>query len=186
VKRKGDSEISKISVAYPKLEDAESIKSIQDSWLGARIGSEGFLLSPESLERLRAIIESRNILVARQADEIVSYITFYRRQEWEVHHSGYTANLDYKTKGLRKAYENADYVLIDHIARSRSYTGDAAVRLVVHLTRMLQEWGVGLFLGEISPENQRSTAFFTKTMRATHVASTVRNNDPWDIYAAPV
>ena len=79
-----------------------------------------------------------------------------------------------------------DYVLIDHIAKSKSYSGDAAVRLVVYLKRMLQELGVGYYLGEISPENQRSAAFFTKTLKAVYIGSTVRDGIPWNIYAAPV
>ena len=177
--------MSNIKVEYPRLTDAEAVKSIQDSWLGARIGSEGFLLSPESLDRPHEIIESRNILVARRADEIVSYITFYRRDEWESHHPGYTANLEYKSEELRESHVDADYVVIDHIARSRSYTGDAAVRLVIHLKGMLRDWRVGRFLGEISPENQRSAAFFVKTLRATRIGSTVRDDIPWDIYEAP-
>jgi len=180
-----DTPLTTVSIEYPRRDDAESIKTIQDSWLGARIGSEGFLLSPESLERLREIIGSRNILVARLGDEIVSYITFYRRQEWEVLHPGYTAHLDYKTNALREEYVHCNYVLVDHIARSRTYTGDAPVRLVVRLKGLLREWGVERFMGEISPENQRSAAFFTRTLRATHIASTVRNDIPWDIYAAP-
>jgi hypothetical protein len=175
-----------ISIEYPRHEDAEPIKFIQDSWLGARIGSEGFLLSPESLEQLREMIDSRNILVARRDDEIVSYITFYRRREWESRHPDYTAHLDFKTGELRLAHEKSDYVLIDHIARRQSYSGDAAVRLVIHLKGLLRKWGVGLFMGEISPENQRSAAFFTRTLRATHIASAVRDDVPWDIYAAPV
>ena len=52
--------------------------------------------------------------------------------------------------------------------------------------QMLGEWGIGLFLGEISPENERSAAFFTKTLRATHIGATVRDGVPWDIYAASV
>lgn len=104
--------MSNIKVEYPRLTDAEAVDSIQDSWLGARIGSEGFLLSPESLDRLREIIESRNILVARRADEIVSYITFYRRDEWESYHPGYAANLDYETKdGCRRIYNRPKKLL---------------------------------------------------------------------------
>ena len=91
-------------IEYPRIDDAESIKSVQDAWLGARVASEGFLLSPESLKRLREMIRSRNILVARRGEEIVAYITFYRRDEWETLHPGYTAALDYATPELRATF----------------------------------------------------------------------------------
>lgn len=96
------------NIVYPRIEDAESIKSIQDAWLDARVGSEGFLLCPESLERLREMIGSGNILVARRGDEIVAYTTFYRRKEWEVLHPGYTANLEYITPELRTNCEDIE------------------------------------------------------------------------------
>lgn len=173
-----------LSVDYPGPGDAEPIKAIQDSWLGERIGSEGFLLSPESLERLREMARSRNILVARQGEEIVSYITFYKRPEWEKLHPGYARGLDYETPELRAGYQEAGYVLIDHIARSRSYSGDAAVRLVARLRRLLRQWGIDHFLGEISPENRRSASFFTRALGAVRIGSTVRDGNAWDIYAA--
>jgi hypothetical protein len=177
-------ELVATNIEYPRIEDAESIKSVQDAWLGARIGSEGFLVSPESLGRLREMIGARNILVARRCEEIVAYITFYRRGEWESLHPGYTANLDYMTPELRTTFEALEYVVIDHIARSRSYTGDAATRLVLQLKKLLREWGVGHFLGEISPENQRSAEFFVRALGATRIGSTVRDDILWDIYSA--
>ena len=179
-------ELVTTNIEYPRIEDAESIKAVQDAWLDARVGSEGFLLSPESLERLREMIGSRNILVARRSQVIVAYITFYRRKEWEVLHPGYTVNLDYITPELRTTCETLDYVVIDHIARARSYTGNAATRLVFQLKKLLGEWGVGHFLGEISPKNQRSSAFFTKTLGATRIGSTVRDDILWDVYISTI
>jgi len=173
------------SIEYPRASDADAIKAIQDSWMGARVGSEGFLTNAETLARLAEMIASRNILVARQEDEILSYLTFYRRAEWERMYTAYTANLDYQSPGIRDAWQDRDYVVIDHIARNKAHSGDAPVRLVFHLRRLLGEWGVGHFLGEISPDNERSAAFFTRVLGATHIGHTVRENIPWDIYAAP-
>jgi len=173
-----------IEAAHPQ--DAAEIKAIQDSWLGTRVGSEGFLTNAETLARIAEMIESGNILVARQAGEIVAYATFYRRSEWETLYPGYTDGLKFKTDTLRAEYAAVDYVVIDHMARRRSYTGSAAVRIVMHLKRMMGEWGIGYFLGEISPENDRSAAFFMTTLRAEHIATTSRNSIPWDIYAARI
>ena len=173
-----------VSIDYPRAQDADPIKAIQDSWLGARVGSEGFLTNAESLDRLHEMIESKNILVARRNEEILSYLTYYRRAEWEALHAAYTANLDYTSPELRDEWLERDYVVIDHIARNKAYPGDASVRLVMHLKRLLVEWRVGYFLGEISPDNQRSAAFFTKVLNATLVGSTTRADVPWDIYAA--
>jgi len=171
-------------VEYPRSVDAETIKAIQDSWVGARVGSTGFLLSPESLERIGEMIESRNILVARRGDDILAYLTFYRRSDWEVLHPDYTSNLTFMTDKLRSEYGDRDYVVIDHIAKNKLFAGDASVRLVVRLKNLLREWGIGYFLGEISPENERSATFFTRTLKAVHVGRTERDGFPWNIYAA--
>ena len=175
-----------LSIDYPRPQDADPIKAIQDSWLGARVGSEGFLTNAATLARLAEMIESRNILVARRDEEILSYLTFYHRADWEALHTAYTANLDCKSPELRDEWQNLDYVVIDHIAKNKACPGDASVRLVMHLRRLLVEWKVGHFLGEINPDNQRSAAFFTKVLHAAHIGRSIRESVPWDIYAAPV
>lgn len=173
-----------LSIGHPAAHDAIAIKAIQDSWVGARVGNEGFLTNAETLEHLLEMIASQNILVARREDEILSYLTYYRRFEWETIHVGYTANLGYQSPELRAAWQKRDYVVVDHIAKSKAHSGDASTRLVFHLRRLLGDWGIGHFLGEISPDNQRSAAFFTKVLGATRIGHTVRGEIPWDIYAA--
>ena len=42
-------------------------------------------------------------LVARRGEEIVSYITFYRKEAWEAMNPGYAADLDYATPDLEAA-----------------------------------------------------------------------------------
>jgi len=163
-----------VHVDFSRAGDASVIEAIQCTWIGERVGSDGYLVHPLPLQRIESLIASRNILVARGGHDILAYLVFYRRPEWEALHPRYAERLDYLTPQLRAAFQDRDYVLIDYIAKNRAYRGDAAGRLVFRLRKLVGEWGIGHFLGEISPQNIRSAEFFINRHQASRTTSNRR------------